>query len=111
MDDFKHLLRTINTVKKHAKEQLPYIKLKEADMPVELGKLFTKGPSTKTDTDTGEDNDDHDHNYTQATESIIFFDPIDLFKTVLLLELFRSKIHISIIYWVNTPSELYYSLV
>ena len=110
LDDFKHLPRTVNTVKKHAKEQLPHIKLREADVPVDLAKLPTKGAGAKADTNTKENDDDDDDEDNQATELMTFFDPVHLFKTALSSESFRSKIHVGMAHWVDTPSELYHSL-
>ena len=41
-------------------------------------------------------------------EIMYFFNPIYLFKTVLLSPLYYIKIYIKLVYFVNKPSELFY---
>ena len=43
-------------------------------------------------------------------EIIYFFDSIYLFKIVLLSSLYYTKIYIKLVYFVNKPSELFYSI-
>ena len=68
-------------------------------MPVTVIKQPTKGSKRGTIKETIE-----------RVEKLVFFDPIDLFKTALSSTSYRAKIHIGMGNFVDEPMELYESM-
>ena len=81
------------------KRLFPAISLRQAQVPVTITKRLTKGSKRggkKKETKEG-------------IEKLVFFDPIDLFKTALSSPSHRAKIHIGMGHFVGEPSEKYES--
>ena len=91
----KELPRKISTLKKHVQQQLPIMKLRKQEVAIAAQQQPTQGPK---DCDK------------PATETMYFFDPIHLFKTVLSSSTYRAKIHTGLAHFVDRPSELYHSM-
>ena len=93
LQTLKDLPRTVSTLKKWVQGQLPLIKLRRHKINVDQERMPT-----------------HQGLVAQPESLMYFFDPIDLFKTVLSSTSFRNKMHVGMANFVDSPSELFESM-
>ncbi|KAM5349631.1 hypothetical protein ACJ41O_006136 [Fusarium nematophilum] len=92
------LPKALATLKNQVTKIMPLLDMRMVDVPLKAEKLPTIAPADKTAAEPADG----------PTAKMHFFDPTDLFKTVLSSQL-KHSLHLDMAHFVDRPSELYHS--
>ncbi|KAL7816993.1 hypothetical protein V8C44DRAFT_269620 [Trichoderma aethiopicum] len=105
--DLARLPQALATLKSQVTKMMPLLDMRMVNVDLKVDKLPTKPPSSKGEPQQQPRSDQQPQPETQSAE-MHFFDPEDLFKSILSSQL-RSQIHTDMAHRVDNPTELYHS--